>query len=99
MGRPKTSWLVAREVLLALARGATVRQAADLAGLSVRTVDNLISEHGRMSHVACYRPRPGVLTPEEESDPFLTSAEIGISPNKSIFRFFASILTPPSPKI
>ena len=65
MGRPKTSWLVAREVLLALARGATVRQAADLAGLSVRTVDNLISEHGRMSHVACYRPRPGVLTPEE----------------------------------
>ena len=68
MGRPKTSWLVAREALLALARGATVREAAELTGLGTRTVDALISEHGRMSHVACYRPRRGVLTRGEREE-------------------------------
>lgn len=68
MGRPKTSWLVAREALLALARGVTVREAAELCGLGTRTVDKLISEHGRMSHVACYRPRPGVLSRDEREE-------------------------------
>jgi hypothetical protein len=64
MGRPKTPWLVARGALLALARGATIGEAAELFGLGTRTVDALISEHGRMSHVATYRPRRGVLTCE-----------------------------------
>ena len=68
MGRPKTSWLVAREVLLALAWGATVRQAAELTGLSDRTVDYLIYEHGRMNHVVSFRPRRGVLTLEEREE-------------------------------
>ncbi len=68
MGRPKTSWLVAREALLALARGSTIGEAAELAGLSSRTVDSLVSEHGRMSHVVCYRPRPGVLTRGEREE-------------------------------
>jgi IS30 family transposase len=68
MGRPKTSWLVAREALLALARGSTVAEAAVLAGLGTRTVDGLISEHGRMSHVAEYRPRRGVLTSLEREE-------------------------------
>ncbi len=68
MGRPKTPWLVAREALLALARGSTVGEAAELAGLGTRTVEALISEHGRMSHVACYRPRPGVLTRDEREE-------------------------------
>ena len=68
MGRPKTSWLVAREALLALAGGATVGEAAELAGLGKRTVEALISEHGRMSHVVSYRPRPGVLTSAEREE-------------------------------
>jgi len=68
MGRPKTSWLVAREALLALARGSTVAEAAEATGLGARTVDSLISEHGRMSHVVTYRPRPGVLTRDEREE-------------------------------
>ena len=68
MGRPKTSWLVAREALLALARGSTVAEAAEATGLGARTVDSLISEHGRMSHVVTYRPRSGVLTRDEREE-------------------------------
>ncbi len=68
MGRPRTSWLVAREALLALAGGSTVGEAAELAGLGKRTVEALIWEHGRMSHVADYRPRPGVLTRDEREE-------------------------------
>ncbi len=68
MARPKTSWLVAREALLALARGSSIREAAELSGLSSRTVDGLISEHGRMSHVVSYCPRPGVLTVGEREE-------------------------------
>lgn len=68
MSRPKTSWLVAREVLLALAGGATIREAAELGGLSTRTVDNLIGEHGRMSYVAQYRVREGSLTIQEREE-------------------------------
>ena len=68
MGRPKTSWLVAREALLALAGGSTIREAAGLSGLSTRTVDSLISEHGRMSHVVSYCPRRGVLTQLEREE-------------------------------
>lgn len=68
MGRPRTSWLVAREALLAIARGVTIREAAELTGLGARTVDSLISEHGRMSCVADYRPRPGVLTIDEREE-------------------------------
>ena len=68
MGRPKISWLVAREALLAIAGGATIGEAAEATGLSSRTVDRLVSEHGRMSHVVCYRPRPGVLSRDEREE-------------------------------
>ncbi len=68
MARPKIPWLVAREALLVLAGGATIREAAALVGVSTRTVDYLISEHGRMSHVAKYRPRPNALTIEEREE-------------------------------
>ncbi|MCP3993613.1 MAG: IS30 family transposase, partial [bacterium] len=68
MGRPRTSWLVAREALLALAGGSTVGEAAELAGLGKRTVEALIWEHGRMSHVVSYRPRQGVLTVDEREE-------------------------------
>ena len=68
MGRPRISWLVTREALLALAQGATIDEAAAVAGVSARTVDSLVSEHGRMSHVVSYRPREGVLTIEEREE-------------------------------
>ena len=64
----RISWLVAREALLALARGATIGQAAGLVGISPRAVDRLVGEHGRMSYVADYRSRPGVLTPGEREE-------------------------------
>ncbi len=68
MARRKIPWLVAREGLLALAGGATVQEAAGLVGVSTRTVDYWISEHGRMSHVAEYRPRSDALTMEEREE-------------------------------
>jgi len=53
MARPKTPWRVARVALLAVARGATIADAAVAAGISPRTVDSLVDEHGRM----CFRDR------------------------------------------
>jgi len=62
MGRPRVPWLVAREALLAVGKGATIREAARVAGVSPRTVDRLVSEHGRMSSISGYRSRPNGLT-------------------------------------
>lgn len=78
MARAKTSWLVAREALSVLARGATIREAASLTGLSSRTVDYLISEHGRMCYGVTYRPRPGALTAIEREQ-----IQIGIACGES----------------
>lgn len=67
MPRPKTPWRVARRALLAVGRGATVPEAAELVGISPRTVDTLISEHGRM----CLRdrkPRQNALRLEEREE-------------------------------
>jgi len=67
MSRPKTPWSVARVALLALAQGATIQEAAAIVGLSTRTVDNLIREHGRM----CIRqgtPRDNALTLAEREE-------------------------------
>ena len=49
MARPRIPWPVARVALLAVGRGATVPQAAVVAGIGPRTVDSLISEYGRMT--------------------------------------------------
>ncbi|MGZ8755007.1 MAG: hypothetical protein ACXW15_12760, partial [Acidimicrobiia bacterium] len=49
MPRPKVPWRVARVALLAVGHGATIVQAAELAGVSPRLVDRLVSEHGRMT--------------------------------------------------
>ncbi len=49
MSRPKTPWRVARVALLAVFEGATIADAAVMAGTSPRTVVRLIGEHGRMS--------------------------------------------------
>jgi len=66
MPNPKTPQWVAREALLAIGRGQTVRQVAELVGVSTRTVDNLIREHGRMT--LRRKPRPGALTVGEREE-------------------------------
>jgi IS30 family transposase len=53
--------------LLAVARGATIREAAAAAGVSTRTVDYLLSEHGRMS-LREGKPRAGALTLAEREE-------------------------------
>ena len=68
MGRPRVPWLVAREALLAVGQGLTIREAARVAGISPRAVDRLVSEHGRMSSVSGYRPRSNVLGLEEREE-------------------------------
>ena len=67
MARAKTSWLVAREALLAIGRGATIKEAAAVAGVSTRLVDSLISDHGRMS-VSNHKPRVDVLSVAEREE-------------------------------
>lgn len=67
MGLPKTSWSVARVALDALAGGATRAEAAARAGVSVRTVYRLISEHGVMTRPA-HGPRVGVLSITEREE-------------------------------
>jgi IS30 family transposase len=67
MPRPKTPWRIAREALLAVARGATLDEAAEEAGVSPRTVSRLIGEHGRMT-MRAHKPRPDALTPREREE-------------------------------
>lgn len=81
MGRAKTPWVTVRLVLGALARGATVVEAAGVGGVSTGTVDNLISEYGRV-RLSERRQRSGALTLEEREEIMLgvaggeTDAEI-----------------------
>ena len=68
MGRPRVPWLVAREALLAVGRGATVREAAVLVGIGVGTVVSLIREHGSMFYLGDHKPRADVLTVIEREE-------------------------------
>lgn len=68
MGRPRIPWLVAREALMAIGRGASVDGAAGLAGISARSVDYLIYEHGRMFNLLDHKPRPDALTIGEREE-------------------------------
>ena len=67
MAFPKTPWHVARIALLELSRGAYVRDAAAVAGISVGTVEQLIIEHGRMTMRAS-TVRQGELTLEDREE-------------------------------
>jgi transposase, IS30 family len=67
MGRPRVPWERARMALLALAKGATVPQAASTAGIGKRTVDSLKAEHGVVT-LRERTPRPGTLSIEEREE-------------------------------
>ena len=82
MGRPKTSWSVARVALRAVGHGSTVRAAAQRAGISVTTVESLLREHGRV-RLRERKARPNALTIDEREQIMLgiatgeSSAAIG----------------------
>lgn len=63
----KISWSVARVALRAVGHGATISQAAEAAGVSVRTVDRLVAEHGRV-RLRQGNQRPGALTIDEREE-------------------------------
>ncbi len=61
MPRSRVPWRLARAALVAVGDGATIRAAAASVGVSPRTVDNLIRDHGRM-RLRNHKPRLNVLT-------------------------------------
>lgn len=61
MSRPKTPWRVARVALFELARGASIDDAATVAGVSARMVDRFVNEYGRMT-IRETKPRANALT-------------------------------------
>lgn len=65
----KKPWVVVRAVLDAVGGGATIVEAAALAGVSRRTVNNLIREHG-VRPVRKHKFREGSLTQIEREDVF-----------------------------
>jgi len=67
VSRPKVPWRVARVALLAVGHGATIVEAAQLAGISPRAVDRLVGEHGRMTR-RDRTPRRDALTLEEREE-------------------------------
>lgn len=77
MGRPKTSWVKVHLVMRALSGGANQSEAATAAGLSVRMVSRLVSEHGVMP-VHERKQRPNALRIEEREEIML-----GISSGES----------------
>jgi IS30 family transposase len=67
MAPPRIPIRVARQALLALAAGATIDQAAAVAGIGPRTVDRLIDDHRPMKKRDTKR-RPGALTLEDREE-------------------------------
>jgi IS30 family transposase len=66
-GRPNLSYEVCRVALLALSRGATHREAAAEAGMSARSVVNVVTEHG-VAVLRDRKPRAGAFTIEDRED-------------------------------
>lgn len=67
MGRPKTSWRIERIALRAVHDGATRREAAQIAGLSVPTVIRMVRDHGGVTPRQT-TPRQNVLTLQEREE-------------------------------
>jgi IS30 family transposase len=67
MSRWKIPYDVVRVALFELARGATIDEAAEAVGVSPRSVDRFVREHGRMT-VRETTQRPGVLTFEDREE-------------------------------
>ena len=63
----KIPYGVVRVALVELARGATIDEAAVVAGVSPRSVDRFVCEHGRMT-LRESTQRPGVLTWEDREE-------------------------------
>ena len=67
MGRPRLPWSVVRPALVAVSQGATRAEAAELAGISKRTLDRRVGEE----HVVMFRdckPRKGALTLKDREE-------------------------------
>ena len=67
MGRPKPAWSVVRVGLKAVAGGATVEAAAARAGVSKRTLERWIADHG-VGVLRERKKRPGALTIADRED-------------------------------
>jgi IS30 family transposase len=67
MGRPRLEWVVVRVALRAVSRGATYREAAQLAGMSERSVYKYVSDHG-VGVLRDRTPRRGVLSVDEREE-------------------------------
>lgn len=67
MARPRIPYGVARVALLELGGGATIGEAAKVAGVSGRSVDRFVAQHGRMDTYAP-KPRRDALTFEDREE-------------------------------
>jgi transposase, IS30 family len=67
MGRPKVPWSRARIALRAYARGASMRAAGRLAGISYMTVSRLVADHGVVM-LTEHKQRPDALRLEEREE-------------------------------
>ncbi len=67
MARPRLGWSVVRVALRAVARGATYAEAAQLAGMSERSVCTYVAEHG-VGVLRDRTPRSGALIIDEREE-------------------------------
>ncbi len=83
MAHPRLPWAQQRAALLAVSRGSTNKQAGLVAGVSERSVNNLLGEHGRVL-LRERKARPDALSSVEREEIFL--AQTRGEPTASIAR-------------